>query len=562
MNREQMAANMPKTLLWCCLLLTGQLCFAENIPDAGQLLQEQKNLQLPETKNAALPAAPVAPVAIEGQQTVMVQKFVIQGNSIFSTATLHQLIASYEAKNLSFNELQQAANQISKYYADKGYSYSYAFLPAQNLNQGQVTIQVLEAVLNGVQIQNNTNTQPWLIQSIIEPLEPRQIFSDRQLEEIASRLDLLKGVKSSFAFTAGQAKNETVLKVDLEPTQKYQAYVGADNMGGKYTGEVRGTGGVRLNSLLGLGDQLSIDALSSGQHMNYGKIGYTAQVYGLGTQLGGSYSYLTYELGKELKNLGYKGSAKEASLWIRQSVVQRLREQTTLTLAYTNRQLEDDVMVAESLNHRKMDSLQLGLTHMFLDESWGIGMNQLAATATFGQLHIKNADVKAIDALTRKTDGDYLSILVKGSRLQKITGSNQLYISAEGFYSPDNLDSAEAYYVGGPSFMRGYKSSVFSASQGIASSVEFRQSLWSDALNQLNGTLFFDMAKLKLNAQTWEGSTEKNTASLRSAGAGLTWDNRFAGSFQALAGFALGDTPVQLSQRDDHQFWLNWQKTF
>jgi hemolysin activation/secretion protein len=96
-----------------------------------------------------------------------VQKFVIQGNSIFSTATLHQLIASYEAKNLSFNELQQAANQISKYYADRGYSYSYAFLPAQNLNQGQVTIQVLEAVLNGVQIQNNTNTQPWLIQSII-----------------------------------------------------------------------------------------------------------------------------------------------------------------------------------------------------------------------------------------------------------------------------------------------------------------------------------------------------------------------------------------------------------
>ena len=332
-----MAANMPKTLLWCCLLLTGQLCFAENIPNAGQLLQEQKNLQLPETKNAALPAAPVAPVAIEGQQTVMVQKFVIQGNSIFSTATLHQLIASYEAKNLSFNELQQAANQISKYYADRGYSYSYAFLPAQNLNQGQVTIQVLEAVLNGVQIQNNTNTQPWLIQSIIEPLEPRQIFSDRQLEEIASRLDLLKGVKSSFAFTAGQAKNETVLEVDLEPTQKYQAYVGADNMGGKYTGKVRGTGGVRVNSLLGLGDQLSIDALSSGQHMNYGKIGYTAQVHGLGTQLGGSYSYLTYELGKDLKNLGYKGSAKEASLWVQQSVVQRLREQTALRLAYTNR---------------------------------------------------------------------------------------------------------------------------------------------------------------------------------------------------------------------------------
>ena len=181
---------------------------------------------------------------------------------------------------------------------------------------------------------------------------------------------------------------------------------------------------------------------------------------------------------------------------------------------------------------------------------------------TFGHLDIKDDAVKAVDALSRQSDGDYLSVLLKASRLQKIMKSNELFASVEGFYSPDNLDSSEAYYVGGPNFMRGYKSSVFSASQGLASSLELRQDLWSNAQNRLNGKLFLDMAKLKLNAQTWVGSTEKNTVSLRSAGIGFSWDNRYAGSVQATFGFPLDDRPVQMNDRDDYQVWLNWQKTF
>ena len=562
MNKNLMAIACPKTLLLCSLIATGQLCFAENIPNAGQLLQEAKSPQIqPAQENKAL-QAPAPQRAVHGEQQVFVRQFEIQGNTQFSELILRQQIQAYEGKQLTLTELQQAANKVSDYYAQNGYSYSYAFLPAQTLNGGSVILQVVEAQLNGVHLSNASNTQSWLVNQMIAPLQNKQLLSDQSLDEISSRLNRLNGVKNNLSFTAGQSQNETLLNVELASAQKYQAYLGADNFGGKYTGKVRGTGGVRVNSLLGLGDQLSLDAMSSGQRMNYGKIGYSALVHGSGTQLGVSYSYLEYELGQDLKDAGYEGNAKETSVWLQQPVMQSTKQQTMLSLNYTYKQLEDDVKTVQNYNHRNVESFQLGLNHSSYDSVGGAGFNEFVVINSFGHLDIKDDAVKAADALSRQSDGDYLSVLLKASRLQKIMKSNELFASVESFYSPDNLDSSEAYYVGGSNFMRGYKSSVFSASQGLASSLEFRQDLWSNAQNRLNGKLFLDMAKLKLNAQTWVGSTEKNTVSLRSAGIGLSWDNRYTGSIQATFGFPLGDKPVQMNERDDYQVWLNWQKTF
>ena len=562
MNKKLMAIAQPKTLLLCSLIATGQLCFAENIPNAGQLLQEAKSPQIQPAQENKVPEALEPQHAVHGEQQVFVRQFEIQSNTQFSELILSQQIQAYEGKQLTLTELQQAANKISDYYAQNGYSYSYAFLPAQTLNGGIVTLQVVEAQLNGVHLSNTSNTQPWLVNQMIAPLQNKQLLTDRSLDEISSRLNRLNGVKNNLSFTAGQSQNETLLNVELASAQKYQAYLGADNFGGKYTGKVRGTGGVRVNSLLGLGDQLSLDAMSSGQRMNYGKIGYSALVHGSGTQVGASYSYLEYELGQDLKDAGYEGNAKETSVWLQQPVMQSTKQQTILSLNYTHKQLEDDVKTVQNYNHRNVESFQLGLNHSSYDSVGGAGFNEFAVINSFGHLDIKDDAVKAVDALSRQSDGDYLSVLLKASRLQKIMKSNELFASVEGFYSPDNLDSSEAYYVGGSNFMRGYKSSVFSASQGLASSLELRQDLWSNAQNRLNGKLFLDMAKLKLNAQTWVGSTEKNTVSLRSAGIGFSWDNRYAGSVQATFGFPLDDRPVQMNDRDDYQVWLNWQKTF
>ena len=168
MNKKLMAIAQPKTLLLCSLIATGQLCFAENIPNAGQLLQEAKSPQIQPAQENKVPEALEPQHAVHGEQQVFVRQFEIQGNTQFSELILSQQIQAYEGKQLTLTELQQAANKISDYYAQNGYSYSYAFLPAQTLNGGIVTLQVVEAQLNGVHLSNTSNTKPWLVNQMIE----------------------------------------------------------------------------------------------------------------------------------------------------------------------------------------------------------------------------------------------------------------------------------------------------------------------------------------------------------------------------------------------------------
>lgn len=558
MNKDLMSRSLKKSALFLMLQAAVTMCFAETIPNAGQLLQQQMQPQMKEPESKPLPV-PVQPNGtIQGSQTIFVKQFNISGNTQFTESILKKEIADLEGKTQNLAGLQQAADRISDYYASHGYSFSYAFLPVQNLNNGEVQIQIIETAVNGVKVSNQTNTLPWLIRQIETPLQSRQILRDSSLDTLSVRFNQLHGVKSEAALTPGSALGETELSLLLTPAQKIQAYAGADNAGSKYTGEARASAGVRINSIAGLGDQLSLDVLSSGKGVNYGKAGYSAFINGYGTQLGASYSYLKYELREELKNLGYEGSAEEASLWLQQS----MRSQTAFGLALSRKQIEDDIRSAQYENHRRVDALQLNLNHSSTDSLFGAGINTLYTALNFGKLDLQSADTKAIDALTRKTDGNFLSAQMNASRLQKLGSSSQLYLSAAGFYSPDNLDSSEAFYVGGPSFMRGYKNSAISGSEGLTASIELRQDLWSSASNKLNGKLFFDAAKLKLNASVWDSLTEKNTISLRSAGAGIAWSNDLLGTLQADAGFALGDKPVQISQRDDHQIWLSWQKVF
>lgn len=552
----------PRTLLLCCLMATGQLCLAENIPNAGELLQQQQQPILENKQSTAVLPEASLPNALQGEQKVWVKAFRFQGNTLFSEPILQQKINALTNQELSLTQLQHALNLINDFYAEQGYSYSFAFFPEQNLSSGVVSIQVVETILSGVNLDNQSNTQPWLVAQILAPLQNKQYFSDQTLSVMSSRLALLSGVSQEMSLARGTEQNTTQVNVKLSSAQKLGAYIGADNVGGKYTGEVRGRAGLRFYQLAGLGDELSLDVMSSGSGLNYGQLGYSLFINGYGTQVGASHSYLEYLLQKELKPVGYEGIAAESSLWLKQHLNTGENSQAALGLVLTHKQLEDDVRTVQSENHRRIQSAQLNLQYNGNDTMWGGGANSVSTSLNFGHLDLKSADVKTVDALTRKTQGEYTSVQVNATRSQKITDTNQILVSLTGFYSPENLDSAEAFYVGGPSFMRGYKNSALSGSEAITASVELRQSLWSNATNIVSGTVFFDAAKLKLNASTWQGFNGKNDVSLSSAGVGVNWNNALVGQFQAQVGFPLGDRPTQLTERDDHQVWFSWQKAF
>jgi len=66
----------------------------------------------------------------------------IIGNTLFSTAVLHSLIADSENKTLSLKQLNALADRLTGYYRQHGYSLTRAVIPAQGIKHGVVTIHI------------------------------------------------------------------------------------------------------------------------------------------------------------------------------------------------------------------------------------------------------------------------------------------------------------------------------------------------------------------------------------------------------------------------------------
>lgn len=557
--------NLLTLSISACLTLcaTGNQA-ATAAPNAGQLLQQQQPVQTLAPQAAVEVESPATSTALAASEVqIAVQKIEILGNSRFSSKQLHPLVADVEGQQLNLNQLRQVAQRITQYYQQHGYGYSRAYLPQQNLSEGIVRIKVLEAYYDQTVINNQSRTQDWLVQQTVAALKPGERINSNQMQQQLKLLNRLEGVNTSNVLKPGKTLGSSQLNVELANTDLLAGYIGADNFGNHYTSRARATAGISAYNLAGLGDELSLDLMTAGKSMNYGHVGYAFTFDGMGTRAGASYSYLDYELGKELKSIGAEGHAAQTSVFISQPTLLTNNAEIFLTLQYDHKQLEDDIQLNQYYKHRDIDVLTARLEGSHFDKFLGGGLTQYGASSSFGRVKYKNKDAEALDAQSTNTAGDYYSASLNLSRLQNLgSRGTQGYLGVYGQYSPYNLDSAEQYMGGGPFNVRGYESSQFAGSKGYAATAELRQSLFANAKNQIGGKVFVDTAEVTLNAEKWTGVTGDNKARISSAGLGLNWISGWNLQANAEVAFPIGNKPSQLDDRDDHQYWLSVRKTF
>ncbi|OTG66600.1 ShlB/FhaC/HecB family hemolysin secretion/activation protein [Acinetobacter silvestris] len=552
------------TLLALSISACSMAVVAAPVPNSGQLLQQQQPPVLPLPQTAVeVESGPVMMNPSDSNVQIPIQKMVIEGNHRFSAEQLHALVADAEGQSLTLTQLNEVVQRITQYYQSKGYSYSRAYLPQQTLHQGVVRIAILEARYDQTQINNQSRTRNWLIDATVAPLEVGTQIDSQQMEHQLKLLNRLSGVTTRNVLMPGASTGSSQLNVEVKNTALITGYVGADNFGNEYTGKACFSAGIALNNLAGLGDELSLDGMTTGSDMNYGKVGYAFTFNGMGTRAGASYSYLDYKLGKGLKVLDAKGHAAQTSVWITQPALLTNTSETLVTLQYDHKQLEDDIQLNQYYKQRDIDLITARLDSSHFDQWVGGGLTQFGASSSYGRVKFKNADAAALDEQTAKTKGDFYNVGLNLSRLQNLgKKGTQAYVGLYGQYSPYNLDSAEQYLSGGPFNVRGYEASQFAGSSGYYATTELRQSLFSNAKNQVGAKIFVDTAEVILNAEKWQANSGSNRTRISSAGLGFNWNSIWNIQANAEVAFPIGNTPSQLKDRDDNQYWLNLRKNF
>lgn len=206
------------------------------------------------------------PSTVDDTNKVRVNRFRIVGFDSISEDRLQAPLAPLLGQELTLADIYRAADLLTRVYADAGYALSFALVPAQDVNDGVVVLQVVEGSIDGIEIQLKSGAGlvgesrlTDLIRRRFASLVKRGPVMVDDLERAILTSGDLGGMDVSVVVRPSEATPgaaSLLVVVDLDPVQIEAQFDNRirDNLGAR-----RYRAGITANSLLIPGDQLTLD---------------------------------------------------------------------------------------------------------------------------------------------------------------------------------------------------------------------------------------------------------------------------------------------------------------
>lgn len=558
--RIRLLASMLSLGLFGTAAHAQQLPPPQSLPNAGQLLQEvpQQPANVP-SSDLDLKMLRPQRESVQDTHRFTVKAIAITGNTLLPTERLHALVADSEGKQLTLGDLAELADRISAVYHHAGYPLARAYVPAQTLHDGVVTIAVVEARYGKVVLQNRSAVDDGPLNATLAPLAPGKPVSNHQLERSLLLLSDIPGAVTGSVVKPGEEPGTSDLLVDVTSAPRYTGTLGLDDFGNRYTGRARLGGNFNVNGLLHRGDLLDFSALSSGGGMNYFQGGYRYLLNGQGTTLRGAVSTLHYHLQNGLEALDAHGSALVGSLALSQPFIRSTAGNLYGQIEFDHRLLKDDIELAFIDNDRHAN---VWVATLAGDQRDANGITNFNLSGSYGKVTYTDALAELIDRLTSRTEGTYVKYSASVSRLQQLDADNAFYLGYSRQWANRNLDTSEQFFLGGPNTVRGYDTGALAGSQGDLFSVEFRHDFSLPGMpGRWQAALFGDTGRVQIYKNPF--IDDVNSGRVSSAGLGLHWTGPRSWSIGATIAKPIGNTPRLLADANTKtRFWLQVQKGF
>lgn len=532
------------------------------VPNAGTILQQQQPVKppAPQPGRPALQVEPGAVAGVPASTPFTVKAIRIVGNTAFDSATLHALVASAEGTTTTLAQLEQLAARITAYYRDHGYPLSRAVVPAQTITDGQVVIQVVEARYGAVRLDNSSQVNDPLLAAALAPLQPGQPIAGDSLDRVLLLLSDVPGVGVEAVIKPGATVGGADLVVATRHISTTVANLVLDNAGNRYIGRARAGVTGYITNPLHHGDVLDASIITTGNGMDYGRLGYETLLTGAGTRVGVAYSRVHYDLRGDVEVLDPYGTAGVASAWVKQPLVRARQANLYLQVEYDAKRLRDRIGATDTRTDRRLGNWVLSLNGDLRDNLYGGGVNAWSVGWTRGRTRFDDAAAELVDAASAQTRGTFSKWNVNGSRLQRLGGRDALYLNVGVQWANANLDSAEKMTVGGPYTVRAYDIGAVSGDTGYVASAEWRHDLGALAAGTVQATAFVDSARVTINHDPWLPG--ENAARLSGAGLGLAWNGPEGWRATLSVATPIGAEPALAGRQSSVRAWVTASKAF
>lgn len=516
------------------------LAMAQTAPTPGDLSRQleparpsvlpELQLQPPRLKQPSAPAA--------GAQVTRVQRWRVQGNSVLSDAELQALLQPFTNVDVSLPQIREAAAVVQQAYEDAGW-LARVDVPAQDITEGSVTLQVTESRLGRVNFDANATglVDRERVQAVVlaHQREGQPIYLP-ELNRALLLADDMNGISVVGSLQPGAQPGTTDVVLNSTAQPPYSLDLSLDNTNARAVGAHKLTAAAGWVSPSGLGEAYSAQAFVS-EGAEFVRVGASAPVPGVwgsrGLKASVYFSHMNYEIvtpDGDGKKQDISGKSQTAGVDLNYPLVRTRQSNLYLTVGLEERRYRGQAN-GQANSHYQVSGEQAGLSGNFFDGLGGGAATTYGLTWRTGRVgasqlkDVENTDVQ----------GRYRKFNWNLSRQQTLTSSLSLYVAVQGQNTGRKLlDSSENMSLGGVSGVRAYPSGEASAPQGQLTNLELRWRLSPEWLI----TPFYDHGRIQ------KRKADTNTAySLEGAGVSVTWTAPAGWTARAIYARRLGDNP-------------------
>jgi hemolysin activation/secretion protein len=563
--------------------------------NAGQLLEQQRRLE--QSQRAMAPGVPSkvltspasksiepASPASSGTVRVVVKEFRFRGNTLLREAELQSVVRPWIGRPAGLDDLHAATTALVQHYRKRGW-LAQVSLPAQDITEGIVVLEIIEAKAGGIQFPDAHPDHPLSapLTGKLRALLARTVPADQPLNLFALERGLLianefPGVSVNGSLMAGASAGRTDLLVMTVPDDsRFQANLSADNAGLRATGAARANLQVSANSLFERGEQLDLFA-SKTSGSGYLRLGATwplALPVGTGWRVGINASALRYRVLDDMNiTTGQppKGTSRTFGVDLVYPLIRTSFSSWTLSAGYENKRLrnEDDGEILNVLsvtNRTRTPTFTLGVYGNRFDRWAGGGVTSASLFIDDGRLSLDGSPEWYLinDRQTAQTEGGFQKLRWSASRLQTLGRGFAFFVSGNGQFADQNLDPSEKFYLGGMDGVRAYPGGEANGSSGALLSVELRKQLHG----RWEASAFYDGGQVELYRHNQAPNTSvalaaDNHVALQGAGLSLGWRGPRGVQLKVTWARRIGSNPLATPSGADtdgshltNRFWFN-----
>ncbi len=461
---------------------------------------------LPDTQGAM-----EAPDGAE-QYSFVLNTVKVEGVTAFSEGELREIYAPYLSRNITLDVVWITAQQITDKYRAEGYFLSRAYVPAQEIDGGNILIKVVEGRIGEVEIDASLE-QYSHVQALIERVKQYKPVSAYQVESFMLQMKALPGNEFRAVVESMEGAEGEVRLALRRSVANPKRFVSFDNYGSRFLGPHQATF-IYQDSFIPM-HETSISLFSSvpTDELKYGAIRHEIPVFP-DWKVAFSASHAKSAPGSSLVQNELRNASTEIGVGLYWQPIRQWRENLVFSAHLDGRNTNGDILVDNPLTRDRIRVARAKIDYDAAD-SWS-GYNSLSLSvnrglSVFGASEEGDANLSRADAVP-----DFVSIQAEISRQQAIGSSLVAVGAVEGQWASDPLFSAEEFGYGGSSMGRAYDSSEITGDHGVAASLELQyvglDPRWDTRFVPYG---FYDIGKV------WNEDTAGVIESASSAGFGL-----------------------------------------